>query len=438
MYRGASANASPTFFGQKHGCTVLTTMRTEVGWISRYLFHSLITTNAPFTKDVSEWVLTLPTAAAIRDMLVTQEMWKNFRSNLVEDVLAASPRASNRDRVEASRREPARHNGTAVSKRVALFMGAEANRAKAEEKVPAVLKKAQDDLAEKQKAEARRAMAYRSAHLAHRLKQRASGRDTSRRASASKPPPLPFGAPASDDDDDSDVPSGDDDASGAPRRPPGPPPSSPSPRGKGRPRGSTSPKRDRPTPASPGKRPPTPDAKNVADRNSLFDAEETTDRLVTMLPFRHPGDQTHQFRPNVKGAPSAHQVALKLSIAPKDQLQCYPELVDDLPTPFAYDSMPDTRLHPHSVIVRKKRVRARRAFVRADWNIREEDHAEAVLMDEAQGTAAAHQRQRRTDVNQTFYDRRATNALVKRKTFSMASHGITNHRMTQKRESTLH
>ena len=52
-----------------------------------------------------------------------------------------------------------------------------------------------------------------------------------------------------------------------------------------------------------------------------------------MLPFRHPGDQTHQFRPNVKGAPSAHQVALKLSIAPKDQLQCYPELVDDLPTP---------------------------------------------------------------------------------------------------------
>ncbi len=108
------------------------------------------------------------------------------------------------------------------------------------------------------------------------------------------------------------------------------------------------------------------------------------------------------------------------------------------PTPFAYDSMPDTRLHPHSVIVRKKRVRARRAFVRADWNIREEDHAEAVLMDEAQGTAAAHQRQRRTDVNQTFYDRRATNALVKRKTFSMASHGITNHRMTQKRESTLH
>ena len=83
------------------------------------------------------------------------------------------------------------------------------------------------------------------------------------------------------------------------------------------------------------------------------------------------------------------------------------------PTPFAYDSMPDTRLHPHSVIVRKKRVRARRAFVRADWNIREEDHAEAVLMDEAQGTAAAHQRQRRTDVNQTFYDRRATNALVK-------------------------
>ncbi|KAH8083941.1 zinc-binding domain-containing protein [Aureococcus anophagefferens] len=286
----------------------------------------------------------------------------------------------------ASRREPARHNGTAVSKRVALFMGAEANRAKAEEKVPAVLKKAQDDLAEKQKAEARRAMAYRSAHLAHRLKQRASGRDTSRRASAAKPPPLVLGAPASDDDDDSDVPSGDDE--------------------------------------------------------DLFDAEETTDRLVTMLPFRHPGDQTHQFRPNVKGAPSAHQVALKLSIAPKDQLQCYPELVDDLPTPFAvpfaYDSMPDTRLHPHSVIVRKKRVRARRAFVRADWNIREEDHAEAVLMDEAQGTAAAHQRQRRTDVNQTFYDRRATNALVKRKTSSMASHGITNHRMTQKRESTLH
>ncbi|KAH8073409.1 zinc-binding domain-containing protein [Aureococcus anophagefferens] len=322
-----------------HGCTVLTTMRTEVGWISRYLFHSLITTNAPFTKDVSEWVLTLPTAAAIRDML------------------------------------------------------------------------------------------------------RASGRDTSRRASAAKPPPLVLGAPASDDDDDSDVPSGDERV-GRAAAAAGPAAVEPVAARQGPARGSTSPKRDRQTPASPGKRPPTPDAKNVADRNSLFDAEETTDRLVTMLPFRHPGDQTHQFRPNVKGAPSAHQVALKLSIAPKDQLQCYPELVDDLPTPFAvpfaYDSMPDTRLHPHSVIVRKKRVRARRAFVRADWNIREEDHAEAVLMDEAQGTAAAHQRQRRTDVNQTFYDRRATNALVKRRTSSMASHGITNHRMTQKRESTLH
>ncbi|KAH8075958.1 zinc-binding domain-containing protein [Aureococcus anophagefferens] len=210
---------------------------------------------APFTKDVSEWVLTLPTAAAIRDMLVTQEMWKNFRSNLVEDVLAASPRASNRDRVEASRREPARHNGTAVSKRVALFMGAEANRAKAEEKVPAVLKKAQGDLAEKQSRGAR------------------------------------------------------------------------------------------------------------------------------------DGLPTHQFRPNVKGAPSAHQVALKLSIAPKDQLQCYPELVDDLPTPFA--------------VARPPRASASAA-----------------------------------DVNQTARPPR-DNALVKRKT-TMASHGITNHRMTQKRESTLH
>ena len=109
-----------TFFGQKHGCTVITTMRTEVGWISRYFFHSLITANAPFMKDISEWALSLPTSRSIRDMLVTQEMWKNFRSNLVEDILAVSPRASNRDRASRARGELAPVNGTAVSKRVAL------------------------------------------------------------------------------------------------------------------------------------------------------------------------------------------------------------------------------------------------------------------------------------------------------------------------------
>jgi hypothetical protein len=128
-----------TFFGQKHGCTVITTMRSEVGWISRYFFHSLITTNARFMKDISEWALSLPASRSIRDMLVTQEMWRNFRSNLVEDVLAASPRASNRDRARRARKAEAPATGTAVSKRVALFMSTEAARSAAEAHVPHAL-----------------------------------------------------------------------------------------------------------------------------------------------------------------------------------------------------------------------------------------------------------------------------------------------------------
>ena len=73
-------------------------------------------------------------------------------------------------------------------------------------------------------------------------------------------------------------------------------------------------------------------------------------------------------------------------------------------------------------------AQARRAFVKADWNIRKLDHEEAVPMDEPRGA------------------RRQTNQLAgpnaaarheKRKTFAMGPHGVTNMRMTQKRQSTL-
>jgi hypothetical protein len=100
--------------------------------------------------------------------------------------------------------------------------------------------------------------------------------------------------------------------------------------------------------------------------------------------------------------------------------------VDDLPTPVAYDAFPDARLHPHSVITRKRRVRARRAFVKTDWTIRGKDHEEPVPCDDAD-----------LDDDDPVY--RRTWDAGKRPTFTMGPGGVHNatQRMTEKRSSTL-
>lgn len=121
--------------GQKRSCTAVAGTRLEVGWISRFLLHRFLRERSEFLRDLGKtWVLKPPRPLQLRRLLATQHLWADFKAKLVAEVLRTAPRASARERASENRAKKTPH-GTAVGKRVALLLAAEAAAAAKEERI---------------------------------------------------------------------------------------------------------------------------------------------------------------------------------------------------------------------------------------------------------------------------------------------------------------
>lgn len=72
-----------------HETTVVATVRTEIGWLSRYFFHLLLHKNAAFRDQIVAWTIQVPSAHAVNDMVATNNLWYRYRAALLRDL---SPR----------------------------------------------------------------------------------------------------------------------------------------------------------------------------------------------------------------------------------------------------------------------------------------------------------------------------------------------------------
>ncbi|KAJ8602693.1 hypothetical protein CTAYLR_003777 [Chrysophaeum taylorii] len=59
--------------------------RVEVGWISRYFFHVLVTTNATLRDDVKHWTIHVD-ADDVDRVIATHSLWSSFKKILLEDI----------------------------------------------------------------------------------------------------------------------------------------------------------------------------------------------------------------------------------------------------------------------------------------------------------------------------------------------------------------
>jgi len=293
-----------SFFSQKHGCTVMATMRSEVGWLSRYFLNMLLHENPDLNFHATEWALKLPTDDALQEMVSSRALWGTFRRGLVQGVLRESPRGSRRlqstDRAQAYVPKPRPPpQASAISKRITALIEAEAAADVIQQAAEADFSREALEIQAQQQLDASLAMQERSANLLKRTTQQQQKRD--RLADADRRKAIATGGPAPTNF-----------------------------------KGDGAAKEDFSWNkwSSAGAHLATATSvRDEGEENSKADALD-----LTMLPFRHPMDQQQQF---------VGQGLTQRDTQPTlDFVGAVPTLKNDLPTATIYDLFPDSTIHP--------------------------------------------------------------------------------------------
>lgn len=241
----------------RHETTIVGTVRSEIGWLSRYFFHLLLHRNVAFRDQIVGWTIQIPSSKVVNDMVATNNLWYRYRAALLRDI-------SRKDFDVAAER-------TYCSQRLSEMLRHKAVEADEKERVRRL--KQQRALAKA----ATLAMLRRSQNVLNKRRQR-HNHGSSRTAML-----LP-----------------------------------------------NENRRMSVLLEEKKKAPPPPQRPRKKQHESL--GEKVAAEFI-MLPFRHPVDQTNQFRPQMRIL---------------DDEPSYPLIVDHLPTKADYDAFPDTVSHPLS------------------------------------------------------------------------------------------